>query len=216
MRIPLQTYGFSLNTERPILDLRNAVEGTEDILYFLTLRHHSSTAGGRSIRVIDDRDDGPIITFPRVSAGETLFERLPVRGPVAVAINTLAAIFSTAFTGHVELEGPDYPTFFIPLATQVFEEVGTGRLVCRIEASVNLSLFIHSPDVASKCLLRFVPDEPSDLPVLPVQIAGPSDPTDHGFVQVFDRMPVFGPGRVEVDIDSVNGGPIAIYGFLSD
>jgi len=215
MRIPLQTYGFSLSTFRPVLDLRNAVEGTEDILYFLTLRHHGRSTGTKSIRIVDDRDDGPIITFPSVPF-EPVFERLPVRGPVAVLLNAFPLVFSTTFTGHLELEGPDEPTFFIPLATQVFEEKGTAR-VCRIESSVNLSLFLHSPDVSSKCTLRFAPDEPAD--VLALRFEGPnlgSAQPDNGFVQVFDRMPLFGPGRIEIDIDSVDGGPISLYGFLSD
>jgi hypothetical protein len=211
MRIPLQTYGFSLEIIPPILDLRNAVEGTEDILYFLTLRYLGRGSRATAIRFINDQDDGPIMVFPGLHF-EPLFERIPVRGPVAVVFNIGG---HETFIGHAELEGQDYPTFFIPLATQVFDDVSTASLVCRIESSVNLSLFVHSPH-DSKCTLRFVPDEPGDWAFLAIGLDLESGQPDNGFVQVFDRMPVRGPGRIVMDIDSVAGGSISLYGFLSD
>jgi len=233
MRRIIGKYGFAMASEeanaygeqQPVLrlDLREVDPRVMETIHFLTVVPHESSAApgpdvpargaGSFLGIRDAREDRYIIEGPPVTRFVPAWERIPVRGPIQVEIGGI-----TRCTGYVEDEGPDVEYVLRPLSlTDV--EIDYLPLVLTAEEADrpfgdvpegiwNVSICAHVPDENDSVDLKYVPRDAKE-PVATITVQG----GERRFLQVLERIPVRGPGRIVVDAH-LTVGAATLYGTL--
>lgn len=239
MRRPLGRYGFVSESvdhgfERGpagALDLRSQEIEVQNELHFVTFV--SLAQQGTALSFRDAREDITTVVGLERGRYETLWSRIPVRGPVQLELSgaeNQPPVISC--TGFIEDQSGDNDRDLSPFRVgeladpftlrPLVLEHGDGQgateddplvpvAVTEVQEGVqNLSLYVYLPTAADSIDLSYKPDAEDEV-IGTIHVKGGTK----GFVRVLDRIPVRGPGRVGAVANIAAGRSGIVYGFFS-